>query len=154
MSDLVMLPVRPLPPEFTISAPFGEPREPHPHRGIDFACPIGTPVAAMIDGIVFRAGWERDPSMEANYQNVGFGLRVWQKFEISERKFFAWYGHLSQIYVEENQKVKAGDIIGLSGATGRTTSTKHKGPAPHLHVQVREQDTNNFFNIDWMKEVS
>lgn len=148
----ILLPMRPLTVEFGISSPFGAPRTPNPpHRGIDFDCPIGTPVSAMVDGVVFRSGWERDPNMEPNYQNIGFGLRVWQTFTLNGEKFFAWYGHLSQAFVNEGDKIKAGDVVGLSGATGRTYSSHRPGPAPHLHVQVRKCDTNDFYNIDWLK---
>lgn len=39
------------------------------------------------------------------------------------------YGHLSKIRVREGQSVKAGDIIGYTGSTGRSTG-------PHLHYEV------------------
>lgn len=152
MSGAILLPMRPLTKEFAVSSPFGAPRNPNPpHRGIDFACPVGTPVSAMVDGIIFRAGWERDPIMEPNYKSIGFGMRVWQTFFVNDEKFFAWYGHLSQIFVNEGDKIKAGDVVGLSGATGRTYSNHQDGPAPHLHVQVRKCDTNDFFNMDWLR---
>ena len=40
------------------------------------------------------------------------------------------YGHMSEVLVEEGQMVKAGDIIGRIGSTGRSTG-------PHLHYEVR-----------------
>lgn len=149
----LILPVRPVELKFPVSAPFGEQRlkngSPYTHNGIDFAVPTGTPVYAMIDGAVFRAGWERDPKTDKNYENVGFGLRIWQTFEHEGRHFYGWYGHLSELKVEEGDRIKAGQLIALSGATGRTYSSRHGGKAPHLHVQAREKDTNKFFDMDW-----
>jgi murein DD-endopeptidase MepM/ murein hydrolase activator NlpD len=40
------------------------------------------------------------------------------------------YGHLSKQIVRENQRVKAGDVIGLGGSTGRSTGS-------HLHFETR-----------------
>jgi murein DD-endopeptidase MepM/ murein hydrolase activator NlpD len=44
------------------------------------------------------------------------------------------YMHLSELKVKEGDRVRRGQVIGLSGGTGRATG-------PHLHVAVRWQDT-------------
>jgi murein DD-endopeptidase MepM/ murein hydrolase activator NlpD len=44
------------------------------------------------------------------------------------------YLHLSEFKVKEGDQVKRGQIIGLSGGTGRATG-------PHLHIAVRWQGT-------------
>lgn len=86
------------------------------HDGIDIAAAFGTPVRATADGIVEKAAWFG-----------GYGLFV------SLRNGSAMetrYGHMSRLLVSPGQNVRAGDIIGLVGSTGRSTG-------PHLHYEVR-----------------
>ena len=98
------------------------------HRGIDFKTPLGTMVFAMVDGIVEAAGWEN----EDNHRS-GFGLRIRQAFSIGGKTWKCWYGHLSDVRVKAGQLVNQGDMIGLSGETGRATG-------PHLCCEVRNPD--------------
>ncbi len=57
----------------------------------------------------------------------GYGNLVIMKHcgEVSETR----YAHLSKIHVRQGQDVKRGDVIALSGATGRVTG-------PHLHFEI------------------
>ncbi len=88
----------------------GKPRSPHP--GLDLRAASGTPVAASGDGIVVLA---QDLYYSGNTVILDHGGGL-----------FTLYAHLSRIDVKEDASVKAGDILGLSGATGRVTG-------PHLH---------------------
>ncbi|MGB8259537.1 MAG: M23 family metallopeptidase [Terracidiphilus sp.] len=88
------------------------------HKGMDFRAGTGTPVKAGNAGTVVLA---RRLYYEGNCVVIGHGLGL---FTISM--------HLSRIDVEEGQRVKTGDPVGLSGATGRVTG-------PHLHWAVRWQ---------------
>ena len=130
---------RPVAKEFPVSSPFGWRDKPTPkyHKGIDFACPEGTPVKAMIGGVIYITGWEKD-----NDHSQGFGLRVWQKFTYDDKEMFCWYGHLSKIIITAGLDINAGDIVGLSGNTGSSTG-------PHLHTQCREKDTSHFYDMDY-----
>lgn len=85
------------------------------HRGVDLSVPTGTPVGAMAGGYVRFAGVQR-----------GFGNVVWLDHAAG---FTSAYAHLSEIRVREGDRVGAGDIVGLSGATGDVS-------APHLHFEV------------------
>jgi murein DD-endopeptidase MepM/ murein hydrolase activator NlpD len=86
------------------------------HEGIDIANYVGTPIYAPADGVVVSCGWRR-----------GYGRRI------KIRHGFGYetvYGHLSRIMVRKGQSVRRGDLIGLSGDSGRSTG-------PHLHYEIR-----------------
>ena len=89
------------------------------HKGADFRAPAGTPVHASNSGTVVLA---RPLYFEGNCVIIDHGLGL-----------FTLSMHFSRIDVHEGQRVKAGDRLGLSGATGRVTG-------PHLHWAVRWQD--------------
>ncbi|MEG8946206.1 M23 family metallopeptidase [Rosettibacter firmus] len=92
--------------------------EPHNiHNGVDFEGAEGDSVYAITDGIVRLAG-------ENFYYNGNFVLLD------HGQGLSSIYLHLSKIFVKKNQKVKKGELIGLVGSTGRSTS-------PHLHLGVQ-----------------
>jgi murein DD-endopeptidase MepM/ murein hydrolase activator NlpD len=86
------------------------------HPGIDVAVPTGTPIRASAGGDVADAG--RDPE---------YGLFVLLRHP---EGYETMYGHASRILVTGGVTVSAGQVIALSGSTGRST-------APHLHFEVR-----------------
>jgi murein DD-endopeptidase MepM/ murein hydrolase activator NlpD len=90
------------------------------HEGLDFRVHTGTPVAAMNDGTVLLA---RSLYYEGNFLVLDHGQGL-----------LTLYLHLSEFKVKEGDQVKRGEIIGLSGGTGRATG-------PHLDVRVRWQGT-------------
>jgi hypothetical protein len=92
----------------------GQPR--NPHNGEDIGAPLGTDVAATNDGVV-RLAVDHVFSGKGVYLDHGLG-------------FYSMYFHLSEVLVKESQPVKAGQIIGKVGATGRATG-------PHLHWGVK-----------------
>ena len=91
-----------------------------PHFGLDYRVPTGTPVAAMNKGTVLLA---RFLYYEGNCVVIDHGQGL-----------LTLYFHLSEFKVKEGDQVKRGQVIGLSGGTGRATG-------PHLHVAVRWQGT-------------
>ncbi|ABO49336.1 peptidase M23B [Desulforamulus reducens MI-1] len=126
----------PLPPQWnSITSPFGKRTlngEEEFHPGLDIACPIGTPVFAVIGGEVITADWVS-----------GYGYCVMMKHP---DETVTVYGHLSDIKVTMGDNVKQGQVIALSGNTGRSTG-------PHLHFEVRK--ANNLCNpMDWLKTPS
>jgi murein DD-endopeptidase MepM/ murein hydrolase activator NlpD len=77
---------------------------------------MGTEVAATNDGVV-RLTVDHIFSGQGVFVDHGLG-------------FYSMYFHLSEILVKEGDLVKAGQIIGKVGATGRATG-------PHLHWGVK-----------------
>jgi len=86
------------------------------HPGVDIPCGLGTAVYATADGTVDRA--ERAGGY-GNLVELDHGRGIQTR-----------YGHLSKLLVTAGQKVKRGQLIALSGSTGRSTG-------PHLHYEVR-----------------
>lgn len=128
--------LRPVDFTWPISAKFGEDRsflarklglKSTFHKGIDFATQVGTEIRAYLNGTVQLAG-----------ETEGYGYRIWIYHDLPERAnaIRSCYAHLSKINVIESQKVKQGEIIGLTGgmpgSLGAGSST-----GPHLHFETR-----------------
>ncbi|WP_040671072.1 peptidoglycan DD-metalloendopeptidase family protein [Nitritalea halalkaliphila] len=89
------------------------------HHGTDLRLRTGDPVYSTFDGIVRMRSYDRN----------GYGYFVLVRHKNGLETL---YGHLSKIDVEVGQEVKAGDILGRGGSTGRSTG-------PHLHYEIRYQ---------------
>ena len=85
------------------------------HKGMDIACPYGSPVYAVIDGTV---NWAGSRSGYGNFIGIqgpgGVGTG---------------YGHLSRVLVRSGEHVSRGQLVGYSGNSGLSTG-------PHLHFEV------------------
>jgi len=97
------------------------------HQGIDLALNTGTPIYAAFDGKV----------RISRYAN-GYGNLVVIRHTNGLETF---YGHLSKNNVQVGDWVTAGDVIGLSGNTGRSTG-------PHLHFETRHKGYS--FDPQWI----
>lgn len=85
------------------------------HSGIDIGASIGTPVKATADGMVSFSSWHNDSGYIVVLEH-GHG-------------FTTVYAHNKENRVKVGQKVKRGEVVGVSGSTGATTG-------PHLHYEV------------------
>ncbi len=90
------------------------------HNGVDIPLWYGGKVLATKDGVVKKAGWQ-----------PGYGWTIELEHEMG---FATIYGHNSKLLVSAGDEVKAGEVISLSGSSGRSTG-------PHLHYEIRLNDT-------------
>ena len=87
------------------------------HSGIDLAVPTGTPIRAALPGTV----------TVSSYNQGGYGYYIMIDHGTG---LVTLYGHCSRLLASVGRTVEAGDVIALSGSTGRSTG-------PHLHFEVR-----------------
>jgi murein DD-endopeptidase MepM/ murein hydrolase activator NlpD len=88
------------------------------HQGEDIGCPVGTPVRASGGGVVVFAGRGR------GYDGYGNVVVIRHTEKCS-----TLYAHLYVVGVYVGERVRRGDVIGLSGNSGRSKS-------PHVHMGV------------------
>lgn len=91
------------------------------HNGIDLKLNVGDPIYAAFDG---KVRVSEHTSKTGGYGNL-IVIRHANGLE-------TYYGHLSEHAVKADELVKAGEIIGYGGDTGRSTG-------PHLHFETRYQ---------------
>lgn len=93
--------------------PFGSGHE--FHNGVDFVVDTGTPILATGPGRVEAAGYEGQNGYRVSIDH-GYGYR-------------SVYCHLSKVQVKPGEQVKRGQVVALSGNTGRSSG-------PHLHYTL------------------
>lgn len=100
----------------TITSHFGH-RSGRQHQGVDLAASIGDTIYAAFDGKVRMS----------KYNRSGYGFFIIIRHTNGTETLYA---HLSRMLVKQNQIVKGGEPIALSGNSGRSTG-------PHLHFEIR-----------------
>lgn len=88
------------------------------HYGTDIGCETGTPTVAIGDGSVISVG---SGAFSGKYVKI--------QFEYDGYTWQVTYMHLSEIRCRHGESVAAGDVIALTGASGRVTG-------PHLHIEI------------------
>ena len=99
------------------------------HTGIDYACPMQTPILASADGVIRFSGFDK----------TGYGYCVIIEHNV---QCATLYAHLNFLrFLPEGTKVKQGDVLGYSGTSGNSTG-------PHLHFEARKiwNDYRSHFN--------
>ncbi len=99
------------------------------HHGIDFSNPEGTPIRSVADGTVVFASEDQDDIYPGS-PSYGVVIVIEHDYVWDGQVLWTLYAHLDQAIVREGQRVSTGDIIALSGNSGRSSG-------PHLHFEVR-----------------
>ncbi len=107
------------------------------HGGIDVAAARGSIVVGATEGTVMIVG-----------DQGAYGHCV---FVENHDGTVAWYAHLTESYVKVGDKIARGQIVGISGNTGRSTG-------PHLHFEMRTQqgiilDPEHFFFLPYEEQL-
>ncbi|MCE7886916.1 MAG: hypothetical protein DYH13_05350 [Alphaproteobacteria bacterium PRO2] len=128
------------PVDFPTTSHFGLREDPHKHgtithhHGTDYKTPMGTPVAAKLEGDVFKV---------ATYNGYGKTLIV----SHGNGLLFQVYAHLNEVMVKEGQHISVDDVMAKTGKSGKTTG-------PHLHHELWIREKDKFYVIDEIDAIS
>lgn len=89
------------------------------HHGVDIFAPLGAPILAVADGMVFSVGWN----------DIG-GNRLWLRDGQGNEFYYAHLSAFSPLAVD-GAYVNAGDVLGFVGDTGDAEGTPY-----HLHFEI------------------
>lgn len=114
--------VQPLQGDAVITSPYGMRKHPVTglqafHNGKDYRCNVGQPVGAIADGVINHAGVAGNAGLLVAIDHAN-GMQ-------------SLYMHLSATQAKPGTQVRAGEVIGSCGSTGRST-------APHLHLSIKQ----------------
>ncbi|WP_437314668.1 M23 family metallopeptidase [Sorangium sp. So ce385] len=101
------------------------------HRGIDIPAPMGTPVYAVADGKVTRAGRYDD------FEDVVVQI---EHCDAPGACFYSTYIHLTMPLVEAGDRVGRGEHIGYTGLAASSLF-------PHLHFEIRDGGTEKVYCV-------
>ena len=106
------------------------------HTGIDIAAPLDTSVLAVTNGVIQETG---SSALNGRYIIL-----------LTDEGYTVIYAHLNKINVDESQRVERGEVVGLSGNTGRSSG-------PHLHYGVYRDnallDPLDFLRVVYESEI-
>jgi murein DD-endopeptidase MepM/ murein hydrolase activator NlpD len=121
----------------SITSPYGVKRSTGTHQGLDFGVGDKTPIGVPAPGKVIKASTD---NINGNFVIVEHpdGTR-------------SSYSHLSEFNVEPGQEVGPGDVIGLSGNTGRVSG---KNGGYHLHFGARDAEGNRMDPTEFFKNIA
>lgn len=111
------------------------------HYGVDIGGPIGSKVAAIAPGVVTKksSGCPRIGNINSSC-GMGWGNYLWVKHNVNGKIYEAVYAHLSAPMVKVGDTVKKGQIIALSGQSGRVTGA-------HLHFEIHKNQRIYYQNV-------
>jgi len=108
------------------------------HSGMDIKIPVGTPVLAAGPGKIVWSGYGLFSGRYDPDDPYGEAVMIRHSFGYDGSLLYTVYAHLDRVDVKRDQHVEAGELIGLSGKTGKTSG-------PHLHFEVRLDELGQGF---------
>jgi murein DD-endopeptidase MepM/ murein hydrolase activator NlpD len=114
------------------------------HHGIDIPNPVGERVIAAADGTVIFSGRSSSPNATDRigelevYPAYGEMIVIQHDFYFEGQPVWTLYAHMSALVVQQGDRVRMGDTIGLVGQTGYVTGA-------HVHFEVRI-GVNSYWN--------
>ncbi len=108
------------------------------HNGADFQVnrddPSSSPIRACLGGVV----------TDKELSDKGYGNHVWISSQVEGvGRVRLLYAHMTDVLVEKEQAVQAGDVIGTAGETGATDG-------PHLHLSLKIEGLRLPANVDYL----
>ena len=100
------------------------------HTGLDFACPEGTPIHSVGDGVVVSTAYD------GSYGNKTV-VRL-------SNGTYLWYAHQERFAVSPGQRLHTGDLLGYVGSTGNVTGA-------HVHLEVRPTEATPIDPLPWLE---
>lgn len=116
------------------------------HSGMDIKIPVGTPIQAAGPGKVVWAGYGLFSGRFDPDDPYGQAVMIRHDFGFNGSHVYTVYAHLDRVDVVQDQYVQEGQLLGLSGETGKTSG-------PHLHIEVRLMEGDFFYTLNpelWM----
>lgn len=94
-----------------------------PHRGVDYGVPVGTPLKAVGKGTIVKV---------YHSEILGWTIEL-RTYVTAEKVRIFSYSHLDHVTIKEGTQVQQGDIIGVSGNSGKSSG-------PHLHLMAGKSE--------------
>ena len=123
--------------QLIVNSPFGQRKDPFTgkkrnHNGLDLRA-SGDEVYAMLEGTVIKTGEDK---RSGKYITIQYG------------EFLVSYCHLSRIWIKQGTQVKPGEVVGITGSTGRSTGE-------HLHITCKRNNKHidPAIMIQFIKEI-
>ena len=118
------------------------------HRAYDISVVEDTPVIMPMDGTIKTIASYSYPRHTSTGWISGYGIYLDVEFVYEGRLITMRFAHLNKILKKENQEVKQGEVIALTGSTGLVNRKGITVYAPHLHIEVYENGVRTPFHIE------
>ena len=116
------------------------------HSGLDITAPMNSPIIASADGVVENLEYDREGRGRGNTVVLNHSAAT------GGQMLFTQYQHLNVFRVTVGQSVKRGEVIGLSGNTGKSSG-------PHLHFNIQptagpwSRAVETYNPLDWLPQI-